>query len=242
MTKNTSKNRKDNRGRVWTFVFYLDSAPENWQEVIQEWNVEAYVSPLHDKDTNGDGEPKKPHHHVVVVFSGNKSVEQVQELSDQLSKVHLVVEKNRVADKRITVRYLVHYDNPEKAEYPIEGILEFGGADKLAFFNGEKEDDQAVRDMMSWARSNECTSFSVLSDYAAKERPEWFRVLVSRRSYFMDKYLKALAFELRSWSYRPTQTHEKTCPACGSVDVKKKGKTTADQQRYVCKECGKSFV
>lgn len=188
---------KDTRGRIWTFVFYLDSCPEDWVEIIKSWHVEVYVSPLHDKDLNGDGEDKKPHYHVVIVFNGNKSAEQVQELSDQLSGVKIITEKNRVADKRIMIRYLVHYDNPEKFQYDIDGIMEFGGADKLSFFAGEKEDDTAVREMMEWARENNCTSFAVLAEYAASERPEWFRVLVSRRSYFMDKYLKSLAYGMR---------------------------------------------
>lgn len=192
-----TKKGEERRGRVWTFVFYPDSAPENWQEVIEGWHTEAYVSPLHDKDINGDNEEKKPHRHIVLVFRGNKSVAQVQEMSNELSGVKIIDKKNLVADKRIMVRYLVHYDNPEKFQYDIEDIIEIGGADKLAHFSGEKEDDTAVREMMIWAREQGIVSFATLADYAAKERPEWFRVLVSRRSYFMDKYLKSLGYELR---------------------------------------------
>jgi len=32
------------------------------------------------------------------------------------------------------------------------------------------------------------------------------------------------------------------CPACGSIDVKKNGKTLAGKGRLRCKDCGKSFV
>ena len=50
---------------------------------------------------------------------------------------------------------------------------------------------------------------------------------------------------------RPSQAkvHEKTtkttpdcCPACGSVDIVKRGKTLANTQRWACKDCGKRFV
>lgn len=190
--------KKDERGRVWTFVFYEDSSPENWREIIDDWHVQAFVSPLHDKDLNGDNEEKKPHRHVILCFNGNKSAEQVQEFSNELSGIHIISTKNKVADKRIMVRYLVHYDNPEKFPYEIDDIEEFGGADKIVYFSGEKEDDTAVREMMSFAREQGITSFSTLADYAAEKRPEWFRVLVSRRSYFMDKYLKSLGYELRN--------------------------------------------
>lgn len=188
--------KKTPRARNWTFVFYPDSAPANWEEIISGWQAEAYVSPLHDRDVNGDGSMKKPHYHVLVCFSGNKSVGQVQALSDQLSGIKIIPEHNQVADKRITARYLVHYDNPEKASYDVGDIREFGGADRLQFFNGDKEDETATIEMMAFCREQGIISFSTLADYAAEHRPEWFRVLVTKRAYFMDKYIKSLAYEL----------------------------------------------
>ena len=32
------------------------------------------------------------------------------------------------------------------------------------------------------------------------------------------------------------------CPACGSVDIVKSGKTLANTQRWACKDCGKRFI
>lgn len=189
--------RKDNRGRNWTFVFYPDSAPNDYEGIIRSWNVEAYLSPLHNEDKNGDGEDKKAHWHVVLCFSGNKSLEQVQELSNELSGVLLSVEKNRVADKRVMVRYLVHYDNPEKHQYEVSEIKEFGGADALSFFVGEKEDSGVICEMMEWCEEQGITSFAKLSKYAAKNKPEWFRCLTTRRTYFMMHYLKSLEHDFR---------------------------------------------
>lgn len=39
-----------------------------------------------------------------------------------------------------------------------------------------------------------------------------------------------------------TQQHENYCPNCGSVEIKKSGKTLANRQRWACKACGKTFV
>ena len=38
------------------------------------------------------------------------------------------------------------------------------------------------------------------------------------------------------------QQHEIYCPNCGSVEIKKSGKTLANRQRWACKACGKTFV
>ncbi len=65
-----SKEKKDAKSREWWCVVYPDSAPSNWRELVQETFLEAYISPLHDKDKNPDGTPKKPHYHVVLAWSG----------------------------------------------------------------------------------------------------------------------------------------------------------------------------
>jgi predicted RNA-binding Zn-ribbon protein involved in translation (DUF1610 family) len=39
-----------------------------------------------------------------------------------------------------------------------------------------------------------------------------------------------------------TQQHENYCPNCGSVEIKKSGKTLVNRQRWACKACGKTFV
>ena len=55
--------KKDERKRNYATLVYPDSAPENWQEILSELKVPVFISPLHDKDVNADGKPKKPHYH-----------------------------------------------------------------------------------------------------------------------------------------------------------------------------------
>lgn len=56
-----SEKKKDGRTRNWTFVLYPDSAPDNWRQILDDKHIEWIESPLHDKDVNANGEPKKPH-------------------------------------------------------------------------------------------------------------------------------------------------------------------------------------
>ena len=188
------KNVQEARARNWWFVFYPDSAPKNWKQIIEEWHCEAYVSPLHDRDLNGDNSLKKPHWHIVLCFSGKKSMAQIQALSDELSGVKLQRKINIVKDRRVSIRYLIHQDNPEKAQYDISDICEFGNADVLQFFSGEKDDDKAIAEMMAWCRDNQCYSFAMFANYCADNNIEWFRILHSKKSYFMDKYIKSLGY------------------------------------------------
>ena len=54
--------------RNWAFVVYPESAPENWIEQLQLSGAQFTISPLHDKDLNATGEPKKAHWHVIAVY------------------------------------------------------------------------------------------------------------------------------------------------------------------------------
>ena len=60
------------RTRNFATVVYPDSAPADWKEKLDQLHVAAFISPLHDKDINPNGEPKKAHYHVLVMFEGQK--------------------------------------------------------------------------------------------------------------------------------------------------------------------------
>ena len=112
MAGNKSSGNKESRTRNWTFVLYEDSAPENWRDILDEMFIEWIESPWHDKDINADGEPKKKHKHILLMFGGVKSYEQVKEITDKLGQPI----PQRCHNAKAMVRYMAHLDNPEKAQ------------------------------------------------------------------------------------------------------------------------------
>ena len=58
------------KARHWAMVVYPESAPENWIDIINETHLQFAISPLHNKDTNPDGEIKKSHWHVILSWDG----------------------------------------------------------------------------------------------------------------------------------------------------------------------------
>ncbi|MEJ7331554.1 Rep family protein, partial [Staphylococcus epidermidis] len=65
------------RTRNWTFVIYPESVFQNWRDVLDNEYIQWVESPLHDKDTNPDGEIKKAHKHILVMYDGVKSYNQI---------------------------------------------------------------------------------------------------------------------------------------------------------------------
>lgn len=186
---------QDERTRNWTILVYEDSAPENWREIIAGLHIPAFISPYHDRDVRADGEPKKPHWHVVLCFKGKKSIQQIQAISDQLSGVKVIWEECAVGDLSGMVRYLVHFDDGDKAQYEVNDIVALGGADVLAHFANASDVDECVGEMMDWLNEQGITSFAALARYARQYRADWFRVLTSKRTVFLAQYCKSLQWE-----------------------------------------------
>lgn len=186
----SNKRKKiDERTRNWTFVVYPESAPENWREIIDELHVPWVESPLHDKDVNPDGEIKKPHWHVVMMFSSNKSYDQIREITMKLSAPN----PQKVANTKGLVRYFAHMDNPEKFQYKKADIIARAGADiasYLAVSTAERYD--LIREMMAFVKDNNIVEIKDLLDFAMDERFEdWFPLLCDNSAYIMDSYIKS---------------------------------------------------
>lgn len=183
------KKSTDNRARTWTFVLYEDSAPENWHELLDEEHIEWIESPWHDKDVNADGTPKKKHKHILLIFKGKKSYEQIKVITDKLKQPI----PQRCHDAKGLVRYFTHQDNPEKAQYNVADIVGHGGADVSDFLRPSNTERYAlIRDMMMYIRSKGVVEFQDLMDYAADEHfNDWFPLLCDNSAFVIGQYIKS---------------------------------------------------
>lgn len=100
--------------RFWSIVLYPDSVPADWLEQLQKRGIKCAISPLHDRDTNADGSPKKPHWHLILAYDGPTTMSNVQSLSREFNGPEYVLPLDHV---RGMYRYFTHADNPEKAQY-----------------------------------------------------------------------------------------------------------------------------
>ena len=188
-----AEKKSSGRGRTRNFatVVYPDSAPENWQEILAEQFVPAFISPLHDKDVNPDGEIKKPHWHVMLMYDGVKTLEQAQEVFAKIGGVGNEV----VQSQRGYARYLCHMDNPEKFQYSAEDVRSMCGADYTSSIGLITDKYKAIGEMIDYCMENGIVSYSDLLEYCRMERFDWFRVLCDNGTVVMKEYLKS-----KSWT------------------------------------------
>lgn len=196
--KEKKKNYGQGRTRNFATVVYPESAPANWQEILEQCFVPAFISPLHNQDVNSNGEKKKEHYHVIIMFDSTKTEEQAKTIFDKICGVGC----EKVQSIRGYARYLCHLDNPEKAQYNTDEVKSFCGADYIDTINLVTDKYKTLDEMIEFCEKYNVTSFYLLSKYAFQNRESWRRVLADSGSVFMREYLKS-----KQWSNEQNQLH-----------------------------------
>lgn len=123
--------RAASRAYNWALVVYPEDLPEDWLERLKAVTP-GFCSPPHDRDVNPDGAEKKRHCHVLLCFKSKQSYAAVVAMLKGLfgeKGASIVGVANPEVCRNVTgtVRYMVHADNPEKAQYEREDIKAWGG-------------------------------------------------------------------------------------------------------------------
>lgn len=184
--KKADAKRAGLRTRNYVTIVYPESAPQDWQERLSAMHVEAFVSPLHDQDCNPDGEPKKAHYHVMVKWSSVKTKEQALAAFEEIGGVGA----EAVSSTRGMARYLCHLDNPEKAQYSVDDVIAFGGADYLADISLPTDKYSLLAEMMFFIEDNDINEFRVLQRLVFEINQSWWRCLIDNSS-FLKNYISS---------------------------------------------------
>ncbi|MDN6166857.1 MAG: replication protein [Enterococcaceae bacterium] len=194
------KPKKDSRTRNWTFIVYPESAIENWREIIDEYHVPWVESPMHDKDVNPDGEIKKNHWHVMVMFSSNKTYDQIREITMKVRATN----PQKVANAKGMVRYFVHMDNPEKFQYLKSDIVAHAGADIESYLAASSSERyELIREMLEFVEQNDIMEMKELLVYAMRERyDDWFPLLCDNSAYIVEMFVKSNRYGKRNLDER----------------------------------------
>lgn len=180
--------------RHWAFVLYPESAPADWREKLQLTGLPCAISPLHDKDTNPTGEPKKAHHHIIVSYEGPTTFGNVEQLTKRLNQP-IPIPLDQVQGM---YRYLTHEDNPEKAQYSKADIQTLNGFNIRDFVEMSKSEAlRYKRELVQFIQDNELMEYADLLDalMAGAGPAEWFDV-ASSNTLFFSAYLKSRRFRV----------------------------------------------
>jgi len=187
-----SQQGRDERIRNWTLIVYPESAPKNWRDILDNQHIQWVESPLHDKDTNEDGTPKKPHWHILLMYEGKKSFEQIKEITDSLS----CPIPQKVPNTKGLVRYMAHMDNPDKHQYSRSEIICHGGADLAELLKPTSATRYLlIQEMINYIDEHHITEMRDMLIYASRERfDDWFPLLCDNSAYIINTMITSNRF------------------------------------------------
>lgn len=161
------------RYRNYATIVYPESAPDNWLDILKGQHVPAFISPLHDEDIGADGNLKKPHYHVLFMFTSVKTMQQAKDLFLQFGGVGV----EAVNSLRSYARYLCHLDDTDKAQYSVAFVQSVGDVDYTSLICTVPDRYKTFDEIIDYCKNNNIYSWSVLLEYAKDNNSDWFKVL-----------------------------------------------------------------
>lgn len=182
--------------RNWAFVVYPESAPDGWQEILADTHIPAFISPLHDRDVDENGEVKKAHFHIVLMLDGPITQKRANEL---IAPYHGTKSAEYIKSLRGYIRYLAHLDDPDKAQYDPAEIVALNGADLATALKSSLTDSDKHRiigEIMRYCEESGTQEFSALVKYAVSEHQDWLEIIVNK-AYFVNRLIDSLRYSNR---------------------------------------------
>lgn len=235
MTENQPKKVNKKKTRGYALVIYLESLPKNFIERINDLHMQCLLSPLHDKDTDPNGQPKKPHYHLMLLFDGPQTEKRAKEVFQEVTGVEVpyVEQLNSIPGM---ARYLCHLDNPEKYQYPKAEVQEFGGARYLELIEKVADNMEILSHIFDIIEEEDIFSYRKLIQNL-KSQPDLFRIATQSNTLAISTYLRARQWD-RENDYKSTLKPKEHCPECFSFDIEQYEAKEGEPSKNVCKSCG----
>lgn len=174
------------KGRIWASVGYPESLPTNWIEMLQETGLQIAISPLHDKDLDPNGEPKKAHYHIIFNYDGPTTYNNVKSLCDKLNMTIPI----KLESLRGMYRYHIHIDNPDKYQYDDRDRILLNGFDVSSVNSLTKtEVDKLIVEILDFIEDNNIIEYRDLI-FHLRDFPNMCSVACSHTILF-NTYIKS---------------------------------------------------
>lgn len=149
------------KSHQWAFILYLESAPSNWVEILRTTYNSVVVSPLHDSDVKEDGNPDKPHYHVMIVFNNSTTSTVADDIAMNLNASKPIA----ISNAWNYYNYFDHNHITGKAQYRHDAILFLNGLTEYDIKTLSKDQERSMRfSILRFIKENHVCEFCDLVD------------------------------------------------------------------------------
>lgn len=193
--KTVTDEEKKQKVRNFAVVVYPDSTTlnKNWRENLHALGHKAIISPIHDKDIDNNGLPKKPHYHVCI-FRENATTWNscVKTMSANVDSSIKYVEVLR-GTIQASYDYMSHKNAPQKAQYKEEDVVCLNGFSPFDYQKQTRTDKlNCAKEIYIYIENNVVEEFSDLIQLLIMEEKDELLEYVASHAFFIDKIITSL--------------------------------------------------
>ena len=173
------------KSKYFCSILYPDSSTYDTDKLIKalaEEHLTFAVSPIHDRDVEDDGSPKKSHFHLLLSYSSATTLNNIRGWFKSCGMPDSDLHSVRVCASGVGYfRYLTHKDNPEKAQYNDKDIRVFNDVDEV-FKKFSKSASDKLGDLIrifEIVDELDTISFHSLVQYLMLNERDLFKLLTS---------------------------------------------------------------
>lgn len=173
--------------RRYCFEVYPESVVEDWKDKLNDKYLSWACSPVHDMDVlKNTGELKKAHIHCYMEFDGQKPLEHVLKICDEIQAPHYAIV---CENKRKAIRYFIHLDNPDKYRYALEDCENYGVEGFEECFQDELNNVHIFTQIYRYIIDNNVYTLQTLISYASKHQPDWLAFMINKNASLIQAIL-----------------------------------------------------
>lgn len=193
------------KSKYFCCILYPDSRTYDVDKFIKnlaEEHLTFAVSPIHDKDVEEDGSPKKSHYHLLLSYSSATTLNNISGWFKACGMIESDLHTVRVCASGVGYyRYLTHKDNPEKAQYNDKDIRIFNDYDEIfkKFANTESDKIDKLSHIFQIVDELNTISFHNLIQYLMLNERDLFKMLTSSSALAIcvKEYQRSLEYDLK---------------------------------------------
>lgn len=184
--------------KAFATIIYIESVDiKELVDKIEETHLKAYLSPIHDADKTEQGQPKKPHYHLMIIFDGPTTENKGRKIIEYLGGVGC----EKILSIRGYARYLCHLDCKNKPIYDTDYIMEFNGVEKYTNWIQDQDNEGTIINLMlDFIEEYDVLSFREFLIYCARHKEKSWYPILRKNTFLIKEYLKS-----RKWD--KTNTH-----------------------------------
>lgn len=194
------------KSKYFCCMLYPDSATYDVDTIIKalaEEHLTFAVSPIHDRDVEDDGSPKKAHYHILLAYSSATTLNNIRGWFKACGMPESDLHSVRICASGVGYyRYLTHKDNPEKAQYDDNDIRVFNDFNEIFKKFANTESDRVDRLVCIFQIVDELNtiSFHNLIQYLMLNERELFKMLTSSSALAIcvKEYQRSLEYDLKN--------------------------------------------